>query len=58
MATLNAQKRKLESDVGAMQADVDALAAELRAAEEAVRKGQADAARLVEEVRHETVSWF
>lgn len=54
VANLNAQKRKLECDAVALQSDVDMSIAELRSAEENLRKGQADAARLVEEVRHET----
>jgi len=53
VANLNAQKRKLECDVAALQSDVDMAVGELHSAEENLRKGAADAARLVEECRQE-----
>jgi predicted nucleic acid-binding Zn-ribbon protein len=54
-ANLNAQKRKLENDVVAMQSDLDEAISELKNSEERVKKASADAARLAEELRHEQV---
>jgi len=55
-SNLNAQKRKLESDLGAMRADLDESYAELRNSEERVKKASSDAARLAEELRSEQVN--
>lgn len=51
--SLQGQKRKLESDVQAMQTDLDELSNELRASEERAKKALADAARLADELRQE-----
>ena len=52
---MGAQKRKLESDIAAMQSDLDEAIAELKNSEERVKKASADAARLAEELRQEQV---
>ncbi|RNA40218.1 myosin heavy chain, partial [Brachionus plicatilis] len=52
-SSLGAQKRKLESDIATMQADLDEAIAELKNSEERVKKASADAARLAEELRLE-----
>ena len=54
-SNLNGTKRKLESDVQAMQSDLDDQNNELRAAEEHAKKAMADAARLAEDLRQEQV---
>merc|ERR1712012_258686 len=51
--SLNAAKRKLETDVQAMQSDLEEQAGELKGAEEQAKKAMADAARLAEELRQE-----
>merc|ERR1712141_557664 len=51
--SLNAAKRKLETDVQAMQSDLEDQAQELKGAEEQAKKAMADAARLAEELRQE-----
>ena len=53
---MGAQKRKLESDIASMQADLDEAIAELKNSEERVKKASADAARLAEELRQEQVT--
>jgi septal ring factor EnvC (AmiA/AmiB activator) len=53
---MGAQKRKLESDIAAMQSDLDEAIAELKNSEERVKKASADAARLAEELRQEQVA--
>ena len=53
-----AQKRKLEGDLAALQADLDEAIAELKNSEERVKKASADAARLAEELRAEQVLIF
>jgi hypothetical protein len=55
-ANLAAQKRKLESDATAIQADLDEAVSELKNSEERAKKASADAARLAEELRHEQVN--
>jgi chromosome segregation ATPase len=55
-ATLGAQKRKLETDLATVQADFDEALAQLKIAEERVKKASADAARLAEELRIEQVT--
>jgi chromosome segregation ATPase len=55
-ANMGAQKRKLESDIAAMQSDLDEAIAELKNSEERVKKASADAARLAEELRQEQVA--
>ena len=52
---MGAQKRKLESDIAAMQSDLDEAIAELKNSEERVKKASADASRLAEELRQEQV---
>ena len=54
-SNLNAAKRKLESDVQAMQSDLDDQTNELKAAEDHAKKAMTDAARLAEELRQEQV---
>jgi hypothetical protein len=54
-SNLNAQKRKLESDVAAVQADLDEAVSELKNSEERAKKSLADAAKLAEEFRQEHV---
>merc|ERR1712142_1094751 len=51
--SLNAAKRKLETDVQAMQSDLEDQAQELKGAEEQAKKAMGDAARLAEELRQE-----
>merc|ERR1712141_341814 len=51
--SLNAAKRKLETDVQAMQSDLEDQAHELKGAEEQAKKAMGDAARLAEELRQE-----
>ena len=53
---MGAQKRKLESDIASMQADLDEAIAELKNSEERVKKASADASRLAEELRQEQVN--
>ena len=55
-ANMGAQKRKLESDIASMQADLDEAIAELKNSEERVKKASADASRLAEELRQEQVN--
>ncbi len=57
-ANLNAQKRKIENDVVAMQSDLDEAISELKSSEERVKKASSDAARLAEELRHEQVCFL
>jgi myosin heavy subunit len=52
-ASLTATKRKLETDIQAMQTDLEDQAGELKAAEEHAKKAMADAARIAEELRQE-----
>lgn len=52
-SNLAAQKRKLESDLAALQSDLDEAITELKNSEERVRKASADASRLAEELRVE-----
>ena len=54
-SNLNAAKRKLESDVQAMQSDLDDQTNELKAAEDHAKKAMTDATRLAEELRQEQV---
>ena len=49
--SLNAQKRKLESDFAAAKSDSDEIAAELRNAEETAKKATAESARLADEAK-------
>ena len=49
------QKRKLESDISALQADLDEALVELKNSEERVKKATDDASRLAAELRHEQV---
>ena len=57
-ANLGAQKRKMESDMASMQADLDEAIVELKSSEERVKKASSDAARLAEELRQEQVRFF
>jgi len=52
-ASLTAGKRKLETDIQAMQTDLEDQASELKVAEEHAKKAMADAARIAEELRQE-----
>ena len=52
-ASLTATKRKLETDIQAMQTDLEDQSGELKAAEEHAKKAMADAARIAEELRQE-----
>lgn len=52
-SSLNSAKRKLETDIQAMQSDLEDQANELRSVEENSKKACADAARLAEELRQE-----
>ena len=56
-SNLNGTKRKLESEVQAMQSDLDDQNNELRVAEEHAKKAMSDAARLAEDLRQEQVRW-
>ena len=54
-ANLNGQKRKLESDMNALQTDLDEAISELKNSEERVKKASVDAIRLADELRQEQV---
>jgi len=54
-SNLASQKRKLETDLAALRADLDEAFVELRNSEERVKKASGDAARLTEELRAEQV---
>ena len=47
------QKRKMESDIHQMQADLDNMLAQSKAAEEKAKKAMVDAGRLADELRAE-----
>ena len=55
-SNLSSQKRKLETDLATLRADLDEAFVELRNSEERVKKASGDAARLTEELRAEQVS--
>ena len=50
---LASQKRKLEQDLSAMNADLEEAGNEVRAAEDRARKAAGDASQLAEELRNE-----
>ncbi|CAF3613437.1 unnamed protein product [Adineta steineri] len=52
-ANLSSHRRQLESNVAAMQADLDEAVSELKNSEERTKKAATDAARLAEELRQE-----
>ena len=52
-STLNVHKRKLETDIQAMQSDLEDQAQELKTAEESGKKAMFDASRLADELRQE-----
>ncbi|XP_067673651.1 myosin heavy chain, striated muscle-like [Haliotis asinina] len=52
-SSLQGQKRKLDSDISAMQADLEDMSGQVRAAEENVRRAQADVQRMTDELRAE-----
>ena len=54
--SLVAQKRKLEGDVVALQADLDETVSEYKNSEEKIKKAADDASRLAEELRIEQVN--
>ena len=54
-SNLASQKRKLETDLAALRADLDEAFVELRNSEDRVKKASGDAARLTEELRAEQV---
>ncbi len=56
--SLNAQKRKLESDFAAAKSDLDEVTSELRNSEEAAKRATAEAARLVDEAKRGQVFYF
>ena len=47
------QKRKMEGDIHQMQADLDNMLAQSKAAEEKAKKAMVDAGRLADELRAE-----
>ena len=53
---LSAQKRKLENELFALQADFDEAVLEIKNGEEKVKKISSDAARMAEELRSEQVN--
>jgi chromosome segregation ATPase len=57
-ANLAGQKRKADSDLDAVRSEVDEMNAELKNAEERVRKAEADASRLANELANEQVNPF
>ena len=54
-SNLSSQKRKLETDLAALRADLDEAYVDLRNSEDRVTKATSDAARLTEELRAEQV---
>jgi len=52
-SNLSSQKRKLETDLASLRADLDEALVELRNSEDRVKKATGDAARLTEELRAE-----
>merc|ERR1719323_2989867 len=52
-ASLGNQKRKMENDIHQMQADLDNLLGNSKAAEEKAKKAMVDAGRLADELRAE-----
>merc|ERR1711983_348769 len=55
-ASLGNQKRKMENDIHQMQADLDNLLGNSKAAEEKAKKAMVDAGRLADELRAEQAS--
>ena len=52
-AGLSNQKRKMENDIHQMQADLDNMLGQSKAAEEKAKKAMVDAGRLADELRAE-----
>ena len=55
-AHLAGQRRKAEGELEAVRGEVDELGAELKGAEERVRKAESDASRLAAELANEQVN--